>query len=153
MAKQLTTIAWAAGLFEGEGNCRIGTRGRPVVQLRMTDEDVVRRFADAVGCGNVKQYPGYHGNQPTWAWYVTSKDNVLQVLGALWPYLGERRLEQATEVIERAVKIRDHVGYCRRKGHDLSLPEHRYLHAKTGKVSCRTCSMERARVRYRGRVQ
>jgi hypothetical protein len=51
-------IAWAAGLFEGEGS--ITRFGRPGkfdlrVSLNMTDEDVVRRF-DAIvdGAGHTE---------------------------------------------------------------------------------------------------
>jgi hypothetical protein len=52
-------IAWAAGLFEGEGSCygtvrsdRYNTR-RIRMNLRMTDQDVVERFAKVVGVGSV----------------------------------------------------------------------------------------------------
>src|ERR1700739_4570225 len=47
-----TDIAWVAGLLEGEGYFAIKTTGhyrRPHVQLRMTDKDVVEKFAALVG--------------------------------------------------------------------------------------------------------
>jgi hypothetical protein len=49
-------IAWAAGLFEGEGSItRFGRSGKfdLRVSLNMTDEDVVRRFDAIVDRGKV----------------------------------------------------------------------------------------------------
>ena len=53
-----TTIAWIAGLLEGEATFRNDGRNRkknikatpptPYVKLRMTDQDVVQKFADCV---------------------------------------------------------------------------------------------------------
>lgn len=133
-------IAWAAGLFEGEGSCFIGSGQRqPRVSLQMTDEDAVRRFHAAIGRGNVRAYePVGNQHKATWQWSVQSKDDVLFVLALLWPYLGDRRREAAAEVIERAAKMNDGRGFCKR-GHDLSDPAHCYIHRKTGKRSCRTC--------------
>src|SRR5712691_1669149 len=45
-------IAWAAGLFEGEG-CFTQNRGRPVARLTTTDVDIVVRFAEAIGWGMI----------------------------------------------------------------------------------------------------
>lgn len=140
-----TDIAWAAGLFEGEGCTFVGkTNNRqPRVSIEMTDEDVVRRFAHIVGRGNVRAYD--RGlNKATWQWSVQSGDDVRVVLGMLWPYFGDRRRAKATEVLERAATIGDGTGFCKH-GHDLSLPEHLYLHVKTGKRHCRTCRREYAR--------
>lgn len=140
-------IAWAAGLFEGEGSCYVGHAGQrqPIVVLSMTDEDVVRRFARIIGRGNVQSYRR-PPRKRYWRWSVQSKDDVLAVLGVLWPLLGARRQEAATEVIERAAKMRDGAGYCKR-GHDLSDPKNLYIHQKTGNRHCRPCRDERGRVR------
>ncbi len=147
-------IAWAAGLFEGEGSCMIrGKKRQPVLALSMTDEDVVRRFHTIVERGTVNTYRAYQPNRKRqWHWQVASKDDVLYVLALFWDYLGERRREVACEVIERAAKLNEHVGFCDR-GHDLSLPEHVYVHAKTGKRFCRTCRSAYSReLRERGRT-
>jgi hypothetical protein len=45
-------IAWAAGLFEGEGTIT-SSRGRLVARLNNTDEEVVRHFAMIIGLGEV----------------------------------------------------------------------------------------------------
>ena len=142
MARRIE-FAWAAGLFEGEGSCFVGGKGnrQPRVALNMTDEDVVRRFAATIGRGNVRFYERPEPNQPVWQWSVQSAADVLYALGLLWPYLGERRRASATEVLERASKMCEDKGFCKR-GHDLSLPEHLYVHQKTGKRHCRTCRRE-----------
>jgi hypothetical protein len=150
LAKKIDSIAWAAGLFEGEGSCYLTQAGnrQPRVSLEMTDEDAVRRFQRAIGKGNVRAYSSAPPRKNRWQWSVQSKDDVLSVLGLLWPYLGERRLEAATEVIERAAKLNDGDGFCHR-GHDLTDLRHLYVHRKTGKRHCRTCrsaSSERRRV-------
>lgn len=153
MARNEIDVAWAAGLFEGEGSCFVGSGQRqPIVAVVMTDVDVVERFAEIMGCGYVNNYRR-PPNKRFWRWSVTGRDDVLSVLGLLWPYLGERRREAATVVIERATKMHDGRGFCKR-GHDLSEPQHLYIHAKTGKRSCRTCRIARATLwtRERGRV-
>jgi hypothetical protein len=45
-------VAWAAGLFEGEG-CLTITSGQPVMRLNSTDEDAPQRFYEIVGAGKV----------------------------------------------------------------------------------------------------
>jgi hypothetical protein len=133
-----THIAWAAGLFEGEGSACISS-GQPRIAVSMTDEDVVRRFAEIVDCGNVRRYhyPATK-RKPYWQWSAQSATDVLHVLGLLYPYLGLRRQERVMEIIERAAKIGAEAGFCKR-GHDLTDPQHLYLHRKTGKRHCRTC--------------
>ena len=150
-------IAWAAGLYEGEGSAMIlaAPQCQPRVALNMTDEDVVRRFAAIFGRGNVRRYEGKNGRLPQWQWSVQSGPDVVYVLALLWPHLGERRRERATEVMERALKIGEprhggghkSTGFCKR-GHDLNDPEHAYYQLKTGKRMCRTCrTINRRRLR------
>lgn len=45
-------IAWAAGLFEGEG-CMTRSGSQKVMRLVSTDEDTVRRFWEIVAVGKV----------------------------------------------------------------------------------------------------
>lgn len=146
--------AWAAGLFEGEGSCLVGGSGnrQPRVQMVMTDREPITRFQRIVGCGQVASYPSYSGHKPTWRWNVQGQEDVLAVLALLWPWLSPRRQEQAAEVIERASKMNDGRGYCKR-GHDLSDPVHLYVHKKTGKRHCRTCRIaQTTEWKRRGRV-
>jgi hypothetical protein len=101
-------MAWAAGLFEGEGTVRaVSNQKHPYasirLQLRMTDEDVVKRFAEVVGClrvnGPYTNRDGSLGNKPMWYWQTSRQDEVKRILIDFWPYLGKRRQAQAQEAL------------------------------------------------------
>lgn len=55
-------LAWAAGLFEGEGcislrrykSPKVRRRPMPILRVSSTDEDVLRRFAKIVGHEHVR---------------------------------------------------------------------------------------------------
>jgi hypothetical protein len=95
-------IAWAAGLFEGEGSItHIGRRGQSFelqVAVNMTDEDVVRRFDEIVDRGKVygPYLPLSHGDRrkPFWHWVAIGDagHDALDLIGA---WLGTRRVAQA----------------------------------------------------------
>lgn len=93
------SIAWAAGLFEGEGNISIQPSGRRKlnrqvqVRLSMNDEDVVRRFMAVVGRGTVTL------RKKQWCWRVCNKADCLHVLEMLRPYMGARRAARFDEAL------------------------------------------------------
>ena len=95
-------IAWAAGLFEGEGCISHIERGAGFdvqVALVMTDEDVVRRFYDVVDRGRVYgpyHPPSHRERKPFWRW-VALGDAGHGVLDLLGPWLHSRRTRQARE--------------------------------------------------------
>lgn len=99
-------IAWAAGLFEGEGCFTTQKQQNPkyvmiAARLHMTDEDVVRRFHKVVGVGYVNG-PYRHGGlgkKPAWIWATQKTDEVIAVYKMLSPWLGERRRARGAEVI------------------------------------------------------
>lgn len=98
-------IAWAAGLFEGEGCFTLSASNRsfPRAVLTMTDEETVRRFAHIVGVGNVRPNnpPSRPGHcKPQWVWYVEG-DDVSVVLHLFRPLLSTRRLERGEEVVAK----------------------------------------------------
>src|SRR4051812_10898075 len=85
-------IAWAAGLFEGEGCLRVNdTYGakRPRAELVSTDEDVVRRFHAIVGVGNVHgPYPSRNperGHKPKTVWACAARADFAHVAALLEP--------------------------------------------------------------------
>jgi hypothetical protein len=92
-------IAWAAGLFEGEGCISLNKEGKYIVSLQMCDEDVVRSFAEVIGYGTVLgpyQRSKYNPNaRPLWRWHAIKRGDVYAVLKALLPYLHSRRTEKA----------------------------------------------------------
>ncbi len=108
-------IAWAAGLFEGEGSIswsRHKNRYRPdgecyhtlQMSLHSTDEDVVRKFAKIIGVGKVHgpyrfPSPEVPNRKPSWYWGITSHERCQAVIAMLWPWLCSRRKAKAKETL------------------------------------------------------
>ena len=97
-------VAWAAGIFEGEGtftrNGRTGKKWAANACVRMTDEDVVRRFAAVMGFGSVTGPLMDHGSpKPYWSWRVGSKEHFQATVAMFWPRLGVRRRARAKELL------------------------------------------------------
>lgn len=95
-------IAWAAGLFEGEGSIRItslesGTK-RVRVSLGLTDPDVIRKFQSICG-GTLYAEPRRASYKPIERWNLGSHSEVLEFLILMSPYLGARRREKAIEAL------------------------------------------------------
>jgi hypothetical protein len=102
-------IAWAAGLFEGEGYMSM-VKAKPrkdglvrkniIVGLISTDRDVLFRFMAIVGFGNVherkKQEPHH---KDAWVWQSTKHESFVKLLEMFMPYLCERRRDRALEVL------------------------------------------------------
>jgi hypothetical protein len=94
-------VAWAARVFEGEGTIT-QSRGRLVVQVKMTDEEVIYRFATIVRWAEVYgpyQYEHSDGykRKPFWIWHA-DECVALEVLELLWPWLSGRRKGQALDL-------------------------------------------------------
>lgn len=81
--------AWAAGLFEGEGSV-VPVKGGVRLQLKMTDEDVVRRFCAIVGGTVYGPYSYDDIRKPAWAWTSDGADPQ-RIAEGFWPWLGVRR--------------------------------------------------------------
>lgn len=99
-------LAWAAGLFEGEGSIGVDrSAGRylyPRIQLSMCDEDTVRRFASVVG-GKVWGPYRHHladerGWSSFWSWAKKGRPAAL-IIDQLWPWLSERRKQKWQEAL------------------------------------------------------
>ena len=116
-------IAWAAGLFEGEGAICSAQKYKSVrnangekrksgfrwwLVIHSTDHDVLRQFAKVVGAGRFygpyadKRSSGY---KPQLRWATSTLEETQAVLSLLVPYLGERRRAKAIECLE-AVYVR-----------------------------------------------
>ena len=94
-------LAWAGGLFEGEGYIGFH-QNRPQLQVKMCDEDTLRKFHEIMGVGKV--YGPYQVKatanhkpkkpwRPYFSWQVRA-DDALLAARLVYPYLGCRR--QAT---------------------------------------------------------
>jgi len=99
-------IAWAAGLFEGEG-CTYPNHRKdrpnpvPVMCLSTTDKDVLERFVQVVGVGPMsarsKKQPQY---KQQWVWTISGFERVQAIGAAFWPWLGERRRAQWVRTLD-----------------------------------------------------
>ena len=145
-------IAWAAGLFEGEGSFsvrRYGEGGR--VGLRMslssTDFDVIEKFWRTVGCGNVGG-PYWHSasTKPQYAWTLNRAGEFIELASRLRPYLGERRKAKLDECLT-AYKEQPPRGNHNRdktecpKGHPYLEPN---ILWDEGRRRCRECERKRS---------
>ena len=89
------TITWAAGLFDGEGHMRSSQ-----LRLRMTDLDLVQRFQQTFGVGNIVPTKIYGNRQQAWEWSIGKKSEVRRILSALLPYFGNRRAYKALNILD-----------------------------------------------------
>lgn len=161
-----TDIAWAAGLFEGEGCMNSHPRGKrgsgTQLRLAMTDRDVVERFAAVIGCGNIHRprHDPRPNHKPVYTWALYESARVVEVIELLMPWFGERRRAKAMEVLAVARDIDVHKGkrtHCP-NGHpyegDNLIEES--ITGNGGKVytsrRCRTCRRAQARRRKRERT-
>ena len=142
-------IAWAAGLFEGEGSMSVRGNLGVSLFLGMTDEDVVARFATIVGAGRVyvKQRPKQEWKD-IYAWHCNKSEDVRRILSEFMPHMGLRRKDRAVEMLERLARNQGaratwtHCPY----GHPLS-GDNLYTHPKRGTRMCKACAAERQRRR------
>lgn len=107
-------LAWAAGLFEGEGtfSTRSGRNGGKrdrglTAKIKMADEDVVRKFYSIVTVGNLTgPYPSDGiGTKSLWVWQTGSFEGVQAVIAMLWPWLHSRRKARAKELLIRYYSV------------------------------------------------
>ena len=100
-------IAWATGLFEGEGMMGVfgnGAKSKVTsMALIMSDEQTVRRFAAIAGIGSVYGPFNYGRGKPLWRWRANRTYDCHRLIRRMWPLLGDRRREQARPIIERAL--------------------------------------------------
>lgn len=112
-----TDVAWAAGLFEGEGcvflqhtgarirndgsTCREDGYWYPRLGMSQTDLDVLERFVEIVGGVVRGPYRGKDDRKPLYHW--ASQKNAVAVAQMLYPYLGYRRQGRMLEVFGETV--------------------------------------------------
>ena len=101
------SIEWAVGLFEGEGSIFRDKRGSSwTLQLRMTDRDIVQRFADTLKCGTKVHDESNQprrirtNRKPCYRWTCTKKADVKRILELFLPYLGHRRAYVAQNCLD-----------------------------------------------------
>ena len=92
------SIAWAAGIFEGEGSIRKARNG---LKVAMTDLDVLEKFQSIVGVGSIRPYKlqrSHHKQGYDWACWKAA--DVKHVLNLFLPYFGNRRAYHALNALD-----------------------------------------------------
>ena len=134
-------LAWAAGLFEGEGSFTYESRtGIPNVRLSMADEDSVRRFSNAIGFGRVRgpKFDKRPNRKPLWEWTAGGFEKSQAILGMLWFGLGSRRRRRAIELLRAAPVTRPYArSVCRSGRHEMT-PDNTMT--DSGRRRCRECN-------------
>lgn len=103
----MRSIEWAAGFYEGEGNCAfVDNRDKDKgcnIQMKVTqvDREPLEWFREAVGVG-VIYGPKQHRErgQDYYIWCCYKGVEVVTVSAQLRPYLSTRRREQIDTVLE-----------------------------------------------------
>ena len=145
-----TDIAWAAGLFEGEG-CFTLVDGRPVAALNSTDEDVIRKFASVVG--GIINGPYDKGGKPIFQWSLSGYQRVSGLYEMIEPFLCSRRTARGRQVLDMYLDLaaaraaRPRLPRTCRNGHHISTVEDE---VKVGgkRPQCRICYRTSKRNRY-----
>ena len=108
-------LAWAAGLFEGEGciarqaNREKKARGNyrvyvhPHMAIMMLDRDRIEQFHEIIGkdLGHFYQVNRKDrvGKPPFWSWQTSKHEDVQAVVAMLWHWLGPRRRARYIEIV------------------------------------------------------
>lgn len=109
-APEEQALAWAAGLFDGEGSTELHTRRTAErtwfsLRSRVSQCDangvpaVLRRFHSIAGCGRIDGPTSGEGYENAYKWDAGA-DDTLRVLPKLWPWLGTVKRVQAIEAIK-----------------------------------------------------
>ena len=95
-----SNLYWLAGLLEGEGCFAMRSDGHnPIIQLIMTDLDVVIKAAQIMGCHKVvKNKQDSRGGKALYR-TVLYGINAVELMRKLLPYMGKRRTEKIKECI------------------------------------------------------
>jgi len=95
------TIAWLAGLLEGEGTFMTGPPSQPrspVLGVSMTDRDVIARVAEIFDVKVLRARAPHPHWKDAWAARLRGR-RAIEVMRLIYPLMGERRRAQ----IDRAI--------------------------------------------------
>lgn len=94
-------VAWACGLFEGEGSLSVRAGDKVSLSLSTTDLDVLERFRAIIGAGSLSsQAPGRNGrNKRLWRVVVHEASDIFRIVALFYDRLGDRRRQRADHVL------------------------------------------------------
>lgn len=90
-SRRATDLAWAAGLFDGEGNVWIGESGQVQLKVDMMSAGPVQKLGSLLG-GRVGVWNHKNGHV-VWRWRVSGTEDVLRIVDELEPHCLEKGYE------------------------------------------------------------
>lgn len=151
-------IAWAAGLFDGEGTIfSSSSKNRPryvklTMAVVMTNKEAVDRFANAVDIGFVTEISRRTITGKTvWRWTIQGTEDVKLAFNKLRPYLCTDKINQGDRALSAREEYERNVEKTTRtrcsNGH--SFPENRaeWPNGKGYCIECRKARTARAKER------
>lgn len=134
-------ISWAAGLLEGEGSFMLRRGKDLVVQLIMTDQDVVDRFQFIFNFGSRSERILLSG-KTAYGWSVTNQSQAAGLMMTLLPFMGERRAAKICECLAawKTKPLPKRLWTHCKNGHELSGNNLRTItEGKYQKRRCKEC--------------
>ena len=132
-------LAWAAGLFEGEGSIIRRRKKETNLVLATTDFDVLSKFCSILGHGRIYGPYTRPNTKPIWRWSCSGSKNCIAILAALWTFLGVRRKERAALAMADLATIRSRGSNFCKRGHPFD--ESNSILEGAGRV-CRRCKYD-----------
>ena len=101
-------LAWAAGIFEGEGYIGYSPKSRGIqAVVTSTDKDVLEAFHGIVGFGCLQAPVQPPKENPHWKikyrWACTSFEETQALVALLWPWLKSRRRSKAKLSLQKYI--------------------------------------------------
>ncbi len=153
-------IAYAAGLFEGEGTVGpFGGKRHPRMSIHMTDREPLELIQRILGGTLRGPYPKAGNRKPQWAWRLNGWTDIEQAYALIGEWLSPRRREQFERTLAEVPPMdrRGQWGWSRAPkeprthcahGHELA-GGNLYMR-RSGRRDCRTCLRTRSSA-YRAR--
>lgn len=142
--QNIRELAWAAGIFEGEGSLSLAAGKYPRITVSMTDEDTMRRFARAMEVGKIYGPYTRGRHKPYHAWTACTFEDVQYAVCLIWFGLGQRRRDQTRKTLRASVVTGHSVKWRTCKNGHAWTPDN-IISQASGYKRCRTCRLAYSR--------
>lgn len=93
------SIAWAAGLLEGEGSFTCEKSKNPLPSIRITcgqkDPEILYKLHNIFNCGTIRKQT----TREFWIWRVNKKNDVFKVINHIYSYMSTKRRHEINKQI------------------------------------------------------
>lgn len=161
-------LAWAAGIFDGEGHVRAARSGAytgvgitvvqactPPIEPNDAPPLLLLRFRDAFGVDARIKYRGpttEHGKH-RWDLRISRREHVQHVLICMWPWLGQVKRAQALTALAGYQQNQPWPKTHCKRGHAFTEENTRVRLRPRGAIrECMTCSRDKSRA-YKQRMR